>query len=109
MSGFEDQTWYLVFAGRHCAVVALAAGSKLMRVAAGETILRQGDHDNFACAILDGEADVFVEIPAGQIQMATVGHHRLIGEMGAMTEMPRSATVIARTRSPICASSATAC
>ena len=81
----------------HAALVALAAGSKLVGVAAGETILRQGDHDNFACAILDGEADVFVEIPAGQIQMATVGHHRLIGEMAAMTEMPRSATVIART------------
>src|SRR5208283_1340305 len=52
---------------------------------------------SFAYLILEGEADVFVEIPAGQFQMATVGRHSMVGELGAFTEMPRTATVVART------------
>jgi phosphoserine phosphatase RsbU/P len=75
---------------------AMAARCGFARFAAGDTIMRQGDPGDFAYLILEGEADVFVEIPAGRIQMATVGRH-LIGELGAFTDMPRTATVIART------------
>jgi phosphoserine phosphatase RsbU/P len=65
--------------------------------AAGVTIMHQGDPGNYAYLILKGEADVFVEIPAGRIPMATLGRHSTIGELGAFTDMPRTATVVART------------
>ena len=40
---------------------------------------------------------MFVALPTGPVQMATVGRNRIIGELGVFTDMPRSATVIART------------
>ena len=63
---------------------------------AGATIMREGDPGNFALVILEGEVDIFVELPAGQVHMATIGRNRVIGELGVFTDMSRSATVIAR-------------
>ncbi len=54
--------------------VAARCGSATF--AAGVTIMRQGDPGNFAYLILEGEAEVFVEIPAGRIPMATLGRHQ---------------------------------
>ena len=79
------------------ALHAVAAHCGFARFAVGETIMRQGDPGNSAYLILEGEADVFVEIPAGRIPMATLGRHATIGELGAFTDMPRTATVVART------------
>src|SRR6188508_1109215 len=64
---------------------------------AGATIMREGDPGTFALVILEGEVDIFVELPAGQVHMATVGRNRVIGELGVFTDMSRSATVTART------------
>ena len=79
------------------ALRAVAASCGAVNFAAGATIMRQGDPGNFAYLILDGEAEVFVEIPVGRIPMATLGRHSTIGELGAFTDMPRTATVVART------------
>jgi len=79
------------------ALRAVAARCGFANFAAGDTIMRQGDPGNFAYLILEGDADIFVEIPAGRIPMATLGRHNTIGELGAFTDMPRTATVIART------------
>ena len=79
----------LIAAARKCGLVSFPAGA---------TILRQGDPGSFAYLILDGEVDVFVEIAAaGPIHMSTLGRDNTIGELGAFTEMPRTATVVART------------
>lgn len=78
-------------------LAAFAARCGFVAFAAGETIMAQGEHGTFAYMILDGEVDVFVELPAGPIHMATVGRHRIVGELGAFTEAPRTATVVART------------
>ena len=59
--------------------------------------MREGEPGSFAAVILEGEVDVFVSLPTGPVQMATVGRNRIIGELGVFTDMPRSATVIART------------
>src|SRR5207302_1864112 len=45
----------------------------------------------------DGEVDVFVEIPAGLIHMATLGRDRIVGELGGVADVPRTATIMART------------
>ena len=84
------------FDGAALREVAARCGSATF--AAGVTIMRQGDPGNFAYLILEGEAEVFVEIPAGRIPMATLGRHSTIGELGAFTDMPRTATVVARTQ-----------
>ena len=47
---------------------------------------------------MKGEADVFVELPAGPIHLATIGQDRIIGELGVFTDLPRSATVTTRTQ-----------
>ncbi len=79
------------------ALRAMAARCRFATFAAGDTIIHQGDPGDYAYLILEGEADIFVEIPAGRIPMATLGRLKLIGELGAFTDMPRTATVIART------------
>lgn len=79
------------------ALTAVAARCGLAEFAAGEVIMRQGDPGDFAYLIIEGEAEVFVEIPAGRIPLATLGRHNIIGELGAFTDMPRTATVTART------------
>jgi phosphoserine phosphatase RsbU/P len=63
---------------------------------AGDTIMQEGRMSTFADVILAGEVDVFVHTPAGQVHVATVGPPHIIGELGALAAMPRSATVIAR-------------
>ena len=79
------------------ALRALATRSGIAAFAAGDLIISQGDPGSFAYLILDGEVDVFVEIPGDRVQMATLGRHNMIGELGAFTDMPRTATVTART------------
>jgi phosphoserine phosphatase RsbU/P len=59
--------------------------------------MREGDPGTFACVILEGEVDVFVELPAGPINLAMIGRHGIIGELGVFTDMPRTATVTTRT------------
>lgn len=59
--------------------------------------MRQGERGDFALVILDGEVDVYVEIPAGLIHMATLGRDRIVGELGGFTDAPRTATIVART------------
>src|SRR5579864_1640869 len=78
-------------------LAAIAAHSAIAQFRAGEAIMQQGRMSTFADVILDGEVDVFVDTPAGQVRVATVGRHRIVGELGAIAAMPRSATVVART------------
>jgi phosphoserine phosphatase RsbU/P len=77
------------------ALQAMAARCGFARFAKGDTIIRQGETGDVAYLVLDGAAEVFVEIPAGRIPMATLGRYNTIGELGAFTDMPRTATVIA--------------
>ena len=78
-------------------LLAVAAQCGFATYPAGATIMREGDPGSFACVILEGEVDVFVDLPAGQILMARIGRNRIIGELGVFTDMPRTATVVART------------
>jgi CRP-like cAMP-binding protein len=60
-------------------------------------LFRQGDDSDAALVILDGHADVMIDTPAGPIKVAVLGPNSLVGEMGVMTNSPRSATVVAQT------------
>ena len=78
------------------ALRTVAARCRSVRFPAGERIMRQGERGDFALVILDGEVDVYVEIPAGLIHMATLGRDRVVGELGGFTDAPRTATIVAR-------------
>ena len=78
-------------------LLAVASKCSVVTFKAGATIMHQGDPGSFAYLILEGEVDVFVEIPAGRIQMSTLGRDNTIGELGAFTDMPRTATAVAST------------
>ena len=80
-------------------LLAVAAKCGFATFKPGATIIRQGDPGGFAYVILEGEVDVFVEIPAPAepIRMTTLRRNNTIGELGAFTDMPRTATAVART------------
>ncbi|MBV9152742.1 MAG: SpoIIE family protein phosphatase [Alphaproteobacteria bacterium] len=78
------------------ALRTVAGRCRSVRFPAGERIMRQGERGDFALVILDGEVDVYVEIPAGLIHMATLGRDRVVGELGGFTDAPRTATIVAR-------------
>jgi phosphoserine phosphatase RsbU/P len=77
-------------------LAAIAAHGAVARFRAGDTIMQQGQESTFADVLLDGEVDVFVDTPAGQVRVATIGQHHIVGELGAIAAMPRSATIVAR-------------
>jgi len=81
----------------HGSLLAVAAQCRFATYPAGTIIMREGAPGKFACVILEGEVDVFVGLPTEQILMATVGRNRIIGELGVFTDLPRTATVVART------------
>ena len=79
------------------ALHTVASRCRSVAFPAGEKIMQQGEHGDFALVILEGEVDVFVEIPAGLIHMATLGRDRIVGELGGVADVPRTATIMART------------
>ena len=64
----------------------------------GKTMVRQGDPGDAAYLIIEGEADVILEGPAGPITVATLGANDIVGEMAILSGAPRNATVRARGR-----------
>ncbi len=62
--------------------------------AAGAIIMRQGDRGDCAYIIEDGQVEILVEQPGGQIQVVgTRGPGTIIGEMAIVDDAPRTATV----------------
>ena len=79
------------------AQLAIAERCRLGTYRAGAILMQQDEAASFAIVVLDGEIDVFVEIPAGRIHIATVPRHQVVGELAALTGAQRTATVVART------------
>jgi phosphoserine phosphatase RsbU/P len=77
-------------------LLAVAAEFCVVCYKSGAELMREGEPGRFAAVILEGEVDVYVSLPTGPVQMATIGPNRVIGELGVFTDQPRSATVIAR-------------
>ncbi len=75
----------------------LAFTSERMRLPAGQILFRRGDTSDAAYVVLDGKAEVFFEALSGTVKVTELGPHDLIGEMGVLGEIPRSASVRAVT------------
>ncbi|MGO4667299.1 cyclic nucleotide-binding domain-containing protein [Bosea sp. 2RAB26] len=75
----------------------LAFTGERVEFAAGEVIFRQGDESDAAYLLITGSADVVSEASGPPVRISTMNANSLFGEMGIVTDDPRSATVIATT------------
>jgi len=74
----------------------------LIEVIPEEIVFKEGDRGDYVCFVVDGWLDVLKKSEAGEsIVMATLSKGRSIGEMAVIDELPRSATVKARTKSTL--------
>jgi phosphoserine phosphatase RsbU/P len=64
-------------------------------------LMLQGDASDFAMLILEGEVTVSADSARGAIPMSTLHAPSLVGELGALAQLPRSAT--ARACTPVTA------
>jgi CRP/FNR family cyclic AMP-dependent transcriptional regulator len=76
----------------------LAFMSQRVAYDAGKMLFRQGDAADAAYLIIEGEADILVEMPTGPVTIATLGPNDILGEMAILCDVPRTATVRAKTR-----------
>jgi len=73
----------------------LAFTSERVQFAAGQRFFQQGDAADAAYVILDGRAEVRLNAQGGEIVVADLGRDALVGEMGILSDAPRSAAVVA--------------
>ena len=76
----------------------LAFMSERVGFDAGKILCRQGDPADAAYLIIDGDAEIILEGPAGPITVATLGANEIVGEIGILCDVPRNATVRAKKR-----------
>src|SRR5919202_4301754 len=73
----------------------LAFTSERVHFAEGQRFFVQGDASDAAYVILQGKADVALDTSTGEIKVAELGQNAIVGEMGILSDSPRSATIIA--------------
>ena len=72
----------------------LAFTSDRVQFGDGQRFFAQGDASDAAYVVLDGEAEVLLEPAGGEaIRLAVLGRTALVGEMGILSDAPRSASV----------------
>jgi CRP-like cAMP-binding protein len=76
----------------------LAFTSEHLEFVAGEPLFHEGDVGDAAYILLDGEADVMVNTPKGEMRVATLGQNDIVGEIAILCDVPRTASVIAKSR-----------
>ena len=74
----------------------LAFTSQRLAFGQGDYLFKQGDHGDAAYIIVSGEADVLVDGPNGEIKVAHFGKNDIIGEIAILCDVPRTATVRAK-------------
>ena len=63
---------------------------------ANQDLCRQGDPGDAMYVVLDGSADILVDIPGGQLKVAQADKNSFVGEIAILCDVPRTATVRAR-------------
>ena len=76
----------------------LAFTSQRLTFNAGDSLFKQGDAGDALYVIMEGEADVLVDTPGGQITVATMGTHDFVGDIAVLCDVPRTATVTATSK-----------
>lgn len=74
----------------------------LVDVTPGEIVFEEGDSGDYVCFVVDGTLDVIKKSATGEnIVISALSKGCSIGEMAVIDELPRSATVKARTKSTL--------
>ena len=76
----------------------LAFTSERVTFGLGQMMVQQGDTGDAAYIIIEGDADILIDTPDGPIKVATVGRNAIIGEIAILCDVPRTATVQAKTQ-----------
>lgn len=71
----------------------LAFASERVTFGADQELFHQGDHSDAAYIIVGGAADVVVDTPSGEISVAQLAKNDIVGEIGILCDVPRTATV----------------
>ncbi|HXF55214.1 MAG TPA: cyclic nucleotide-binding domain-containing protein [Hyphomicrobiaceae bacterium] len=71
----------------------LAMASNRVSLEPGEALLRQGQPPEAVYVVLEGEADVYLETPKGDVHLARVASGEVVGEIGVLSGRPYSATI----------------
>jgi CRP-like cAMP-binding protein len=71
----------------------LAFGSRRLTFGSEQIICRQGDPADAVFVILLGTAVVVVDTPAGEIKVTDVGETDVVGEIGVLCGVARTATI----------------
>jgi len=71
----------------------LAFTSERLTYGAGQELFHQGDVGDTAYIIINGEADVLVDTPTGELVVAKLKQNDLVGEIAILINIPRTATV----------------
>jgi len=74
----------------------------LLELSKGDTVFDEGENGGFVCFVVDGELEVSKKTLNGDSSVITkLGKGQAIGEMALIDELPRSATVKARSASSL--------
>ena len=71
----------------------LAFASERVSFSPGEILFHQGDDSDAAYVILKGKANVNLNSGDQQITVASIGDGSFVGEMGIISDTPRTATI----------------
>lgn len=71
----------------------LAFTSDRITFARGDVLFEQGQPGDAAYFILSGSATVEIETPKGNLTIATINEHEIVGEIAILCDVPRTATV----------------
>lgn len=77
--------------------VHLIQSAFVMRFAAGDLILREGDPGDTMFLVMEGTVRVETRAPTGNVHLAELGRGACVGEVSVITGGPRTATVTALT------------
>ena len=74
----------------------LIAAAKPLSFSSGELLMAQGDPSEFADVLLKGEVEIAADSARGAIPLAGMTAPALVGDLGALAGLPRTASVRAR-------------
>jgi len=76
----------------------LAFTSERLTYSVGDSLFYQGDSGDSAYVIVEGEADIIIDSPGGPITVATVKQNDWVGEIAILCDVPRTATITAKSK-----------
>jgi len=71
----------------------LAFTSERLVFQAGQVVCEQGEAGDSMYVIVDGQADIIINLPTGPLTVATLKKNSFFGEIAILCDVPRTATV----------------